>query len=118
MAKEAFNRKISLLTSKLGIDSRRGNKLVSCYASIWSIDTYGSEAWTLSKLEGKYLESFKIWRWRPKKKVKWSEKLGNEVLENKEEKRMILNNLHGKAYWIRHILRKNYLLRDAINQYI
>jgi hypothetical protein len=45
--KEAFNRKMSLLTSKLNIELK--NKLVRCY--IWGIALYGSETWTLRKLE-------------------------------------------------------------------
>jgi hypothetical protein len=55
-AKEEFNRKISLLTSKLNIELEK--KLVRCY--IWSIALYGSDTWTLRKLEGKYLEGFEI----------------------------------------------------------
>ena len=47
MVKEAFNRKISLLRSKLNIELRK--KLVRCY--VWSIAFYGSETWTLRKLE-------------------------------------------------------------------
>ena len=39
IAKEAFNRKISLLTSKLNIELRK--KLVRSY--VWSIASYGSE---------------------------------------------------------------------------
>ena len=54
ISKEAFNRKISLLKSKLNIELRK--KLVSCY--VWSIALYGSETWTLRKLEQKYLERF------------------------------------------------------------
>ena len=54
IAKEAFNRKILLLTSKLNIELRK--KLVRCY--VWSIALYGSETWTLRKLEKKYLENF------------------------------------------------------------
>jgi hypothetical protein len=46
MATEAFNRKISLLTSKLNIEVR--NKLVRCY--IWNIASYGA----------KYLESIEM----------------------------------------------------------
>ena len=57
MAKEAFNRKISLLTSKLNIELRK--KLVRC--NVWNIALYGSETWILRKLEWKYLESFEIW---------------------------------------------------------
>ena len=57
MAKEAFKRKISSLTSKLNIELR--NKLVSCYT--WSIALYGSETWTLKKTEAECLESFEMW---------------------------------------------------------
>ena len=39
MAKEPFNRKLSLLTSKLNIELRK--KLVRCY--VWSIALYGSK---------------------------------------------------------------------------
>jgi hypothetical protein len=45
IAKEAFNRKISLMTSKLNIELEK--KLVRCY--VWSIALYGSETWTLRK---------------------------------------------------------------------
>ena len=48
-------------------------------------------------------------------KIKWPEKVTNEVLENKGEKRPILNNiLRRKANWIGHILRRS-PLRDAID---
>jgi hypothetical protein len=57
MVKEAFNRKISLSTSKLNIEL--GNKLVICY--VWNIALYGSENWTLRKLERKYLGTFEMW---------------------------------------------------------
>jgi hypothetical protein len=39
IAKEAFNRKMTLLTSKLNIELKK--KLVRCY--VWSIALYGSE---------------------------------------------------------------------------
>ena len=60
IAKEAFNRKISLLVSKLNTELR--NKLVMCY--VWSIALYGSETSTLRKLERKYVESFEMLCWR------------------------------------------------------
>ena len=50
MAKAEFNRKKTLLTSKLNLDLRK--KLVTCY--IWSIALYGAETWTLRKLDQKY----------------------------------------------------------------
>ena len=69
IAKEAFNRKISLLTSKLNIELRK--KLVRCY--VRSIALYDSETWTLTKLEWKYLKSFQMWCCRRMEKIKWSE---------------------------------------------
>jgi hypothetical protein len=66
IAREAFNRKMSLLTSKLNIELK--NKLVRCY--VWSIALYGSETWTLRKSERKYLESFEMWSWRRMEKIK------------------------------------------------
>jgi hypothetical protein len=65
-AKESFNRRISLLTSKLNIELRK--KLVRCY--VRSIALYGSETRTLRKLEGKYLNSFEMWCWRRIQNIK------------------------------------------------
>jgi hypothetical protein len=50
--KELYIRKISLLTIKLNIESRK--KLVRCY--VWSIDLCGSETWTLRRLERRSLK--------------------------------------------------------------
>jgi hypothetical protein len=86
---------------------------VRCY--VWSIVLYGSDTWTLRKLEQKYLESFEMWCWRRMEKRKLSEKVTNEVLECTKEKGTLLNNiLRRKVNWICHILRRNYLLHDAI----
>ena len=84
IAKEAFNRKMSHLTSKLNIELRK--KLVKC--PVWSIYLCGSETWTLRTLERKYLESFEMWCLRRMEKKKWPEKVTNEqVLEHIGEKR-------------------------------
>jgi hypothetical protein len=105
IAKEAFNRKVSLLTNKLNIELSK--KLVRCY--VWSIVLDASETWKLRKSERKYLESFEMWCWRRMEKIKWPEKVTNEqVLERLGEKKTLLNNiLCRKANWIGHILRKN-----------
>ena len=67
MAKEAFNRNIS---SKINIEHEK--KSVMYY--VWSITLYGSETWTIIKLERKYLENFKILYWSRKEKI-WIEKV-------------------------------------------
>jgi hypothetical protein len=65
-----------ILTSNLNIKLKK--KLVMCYD--WSIALYGSETWTLSKLERKYLESFEMWCWRRMGNIEWSDKVMNKVL--------------------------------------
>ena len=51
-------------------------------------------------------------------KLKWPEKVTNEqVLERIGEKRTLLNDiLRTKTNWTGHILRRNCLLRDAIEE--
>jgi hypothetical protein len=71
IAKETFNRKIPLLTSKLNIELEK--ILIQCY--VWNIALYDSETWTLIKLERKYLENFEMCCWRRMEKIKWSEKV-------------------------------------------
>jgi hypothetical protein len=109
IAKEVFNRKISLFTSKINIEL--GKKLVRCleHCFKWLRDLY------TIKLERKYLENFEMWCWRKMEKIKWSEKVTNEqFLERIVEKRTLINNiLHRKANLIGHILRRNCLLHDA-----
>jgi hypothetical protein len=49
-------------------------------------------------------------------KIEWSEKVTNEQdLEKTGKKRTLLNNnLHRKANWVGHILRRNCFLPEAI----
>jgi uncharacterized protein (DUF488 family) len=60
MAKSAFNRKKTHFTSKLDLNLRK--KLAKRY--IWSTVLYGTETWTLRKIDQKRLESFEMWYWR------------------------------------------------------
>ena len=57
-----------------------------------------------------------MWCWRRMEKIKWLEKVTNkEILGRIGEKRTLVNNiLSRKANWIGHILRRNCLLREAI----
>ena len=113
MAKEAFNKKWSLLTSKLSSLSLR-KKLVKSY--VWSIALYGAETWTHRKREKKYLESFEMWCWRRIENIKWSDRVTSvEVLRRVGEKKTILSViLRRKANWIGHILRHKGLIQEVI----
>jgi len=55
MANETFNKKKTLLTSRLDLNLRK--KLVNCY--VWSIALYGAKTWTVQKVDQKYLERWK-----------------------------------------------------------
>ena len=68
------------------------------------------------------MESFEMWCWRRMEKTKLPEKVTNEqVIERIGEKRILLLNiglLCRKANWRGHILRKNCLLLDAIEEHM
>jgi hypothetical protein len=105
--------KKTLLTSKLDLNLRK--KLIQCY--IWSIALYGAETSTLRKVDQKYLKSFEMWCWRRMEKVSWTDRVRNEeVLHRVKEEGNILHTRTikgGKAYWIGHILRRNFLLKHV-----
>jgi hypothetical protein len=73
MAKAAFNKKNTLITSKLDLNLRK--KLVKC--CIWSLALCGAETWTLRKVDQKYLESFEMWCWRRMEKISWTDRVRN-----------------------------------------
>jgi len=108
MAKAAFNKTRSLLTSTLYLELRK--KLVKCY--IWNIALYGAETWTLRAVDQKHLESFEMWCCRRMGKISWTFHVRNEeVLLRVKEQRNILHDIRKRmANWIGHILRRNCLL--------
>jgi hypothetical protein len=109
MAKAAFNKKKSLLTSKLDLNLRK--KLVECYLCL-NIALSGAETWTLRAVDRKYLESFEMRCCRRLEKISWTNRVRNEeVLHRIKEERNILQTIkRRKANWIGHILRRNCLL--------
>ena len=73
IAKDAFNKKKNLFTSKLDLNFRK--RLVRCY--VWSIALYGAETWTLGATDQKHLESFEMWCWRRMEKISWTDHVRN-----------------------------------------
>jgi len=96
------------------LDLNLRKKLVKCY--IWSMALYGAETWALRAADQKYLESFETWCWRRMEKISWTDHVRNEdVLLRVNEQRDILHEIRKqKANWIGHILRRNWLLKQAI----
>jgi hypothetical protein len=64
-----------------------------------------------SDVRSKYLYSFEMWCCRRMKKISWTDRVRNEVLQGVKEDR---NILHKKANCIGHILRRNCLLKNVI----
>jgi hypothetical protein len=115
MAKAAYNKKAALFTSKMDLEWRK--KLVKCY--IWSIAVYGAETWTLRAVYQKCLEGFGMWCWRRMEKISLTDHVRNEVLPRVKEQRNILGEISKRtANWIGHILRKNCLLRQVVEEKI
>jgi hypothetical protein len=105
---------IALFTSTLNLELRK--KLVKCY--VWSIALYGAETWTLRAVDQKHVESFEMWCWRRMEKISWTDLVRNgEVLLRVKEQRNILHEIHKqKANWIGHILRRNCILQQVIEE--
>ena len=108
MAKAAFNKKKTLVTSTLDLEMRK--KLVKCIA------LYGAETWTLRAVDQKHLENFEMWCWRRMEKISWTDHVRNEeLLLGVKEQRNILHEISKrKANWIGHILLRNCLLQRVI----
>ena len=81
---------------------------------------YGVETWTLRAADQKYLESFEMWCWRRMEKISWTDHVRNaHVLLTVNEQRNILHEIRKrKANCIGHILRRNCLLKQVIEEKI
>ena len=112
MAKEAFNRKRSIFCRPLAKELRK--RLVKCV--VWSVVLYGAETWTLRRNEQKQREAFEIRVWRRMGRVKWADKIKNAVvLERVGEGRIMLELTRKRErIWLGHWLRRNCLLKDAL----
>lgn len=113
MAKQAFEKKRTLLTNKnLSITSRK--KFIKTY--IWSILLYGCETWTMGVYEKRRLEAMEMWMWRRMTRTSWIEKKSNEVLleEIKEKRSLMQRIMKRKIKLIGHLLRHNTFITNII----
>ena len=71
---------------------------------------------TLRRNDQKQLEAFEMWVWRWMESVKWTDKIKNAVvLERVGEGRIMLELIRKKKRnWRGHRLRRNCLLKDAV----
>ena len=102
IAKEIFNRKMSLLISKLNIELRK--KLDKYY--VWSIAFYDSDTWT-QKIGVEIFRDIRNLVLEENGEEKMAKEVTNEELGHIREKKTLLNNiLCRKANWVSHILKR------------
>jgi hypothetical protein len=96
------------------MDLELRKKLVKCYIS--NTPVYGVDTWALRAVDHKNLERFEMWCWRRMVKISWTDQVRNqEVLLRVKEQRNILHEISKRdSHWIGHILRRNCLLRQAV----
>ena len=77
---------------------------------------YGAETWTLRRNEQKRLEAFEMWTWRRVERVKWTDKIKNAVVLEREGEGTIIGQLElikRRRNWLGLWLGRNCLLKDA-----
>ena len=88
LAKTAFWKHKELLKSNVSMSLEK--KMIRRY--IWSVVTYGSEAWTISKEVRKKINAFEFWIYRRVLTISWKDRANNkEVLERMGIKMHVLS---------------------------
>ena len=113
LAKAQFSSMSKTFTSKR-LKTKTKIRILKCY--IFSIYTYGSEAWTLSKVLEQKIEAFEMWCYRWMGNISWKDKITNEnVLAKLNVKRNLLKDVQKrKLRYYGHVKRKNNFLTTAI----
>ena len=101
-----------LSASTISIEIRK--RLTKFY--VWSILTYGSEVWTMSKAMKKRLQVMKMWCWRKMLKISWTKKIKDEeVLDRVKAKKELLENIRNRQWsFLDPVLRDRGIERDII----
>lgn len=102
-AKRAYYKIKELTSSEINMTLKK--RLLK--SLVWSIVSYASETWTISKQDFKKLESFEMWCWRRIKKISYRDRITNEeVLMRVGETRTLISTIEQRRHrWIGHLLR-------------
>ena len=113
IAKEKFFKMSKVFTTKR-LKLKTKLNILKCY--IYSIFTYGCEAWTLSKASEAKVEVFEMWCLRQMSNIKWKDRIRNEiVLEKLQTSRQLLKDIQKrKLRYFGHVKRKNNLLTTSM----
>ena len=113
IAREKFSKMSKVFTTKR---LKLKTKLNILNSYIYSIFTYGCEAWTLSKVSENKIEVFEMWCLRQIGNIKWKDHVRNEiVLEKLQTSRQLLKSIQKrKLRYFGHIKRRNNLLTTTM----
>ena len=94
IAKERFGSMSKLLTTKrLKLETKI--RILKCY--VFSLLTYGSEAWTLTKALENRIEAFEMWCLRRIGNISWRDKIKNgTVLDKLHTKRQLVADIKSR----------------------
>ena len=103
LAKTAFWKHKELLKSNVSMSLKK--KMIRSY--IWSVVTYGSEAWTINKEIRNNSNAFDCWIYCRVLKIRWTDKVSNkEVLQRMGINMHLMNSIaKQKAAFFGHICR-------------
>ena len=81
---------------------------------------YGAETSTLRQNEQKRAEAIEMWIWRRMERIKWTDKIKNAVVLGRVGEGRIMLELikKRKGYWLGQWLRRNCLLKDALEEMV
>ena len=74
MARIAFQRHKELFNSNINRKTKRN--LLKTY--VWSVFTYGCEAWTIGKEMMDKIRAYEMWCYRRLLKIRWTDRVSNE----------------------------------------
>ena len=109
VAKESFKKHKELLTKTFNKELKK--KIVK--TMIWTVALYGSECWTLKKVDVRRLQAFEMWIWRRIERISWTDRITNEeVLRRVAECRSLINTVvRRKKNWIGHVVRGSGIMK-------
>ena len=101
------------ILTNMNITMRLRMRLVKCF--VWSVLTYGCEAWTLDKRMKRRLEAMEMWILRRMMRIPWTARLTNErVMEMAGVGRELMGAVRGRQLkFLGHLLRHDCLEKDV-----
>ncbi|XP_023211077.1 uncharacterized protein LOC111613958 [Centruroides sculpturatus] len=103
-AKAAFYQIYHILTNR-GLNIKLKIKILR--TMIWSVLTYGCEAWTLTHEMMERINSFEMWCLRKMQRISWTEKITNEEVLDRLglRRRLLINIQQRKVRYAGHLAR-------------